>query len=82
MMKVLAVSQCVKRSKPLKRVIVRPDRPLDNLDRAAHGIEDDQEQEHAEDGDAANPAQRLLMEGAPVLAGRLDQRRRSRDREC
>src|SRR5262249_1790406 len=42
-------------------------------DHAAGEIEDDESGQHAEDGDAADPAQRAVAETAPVAPGRLFQ---------
>ena len=69
MMKQLAVSQWVKRSKPLKRMIVRPGRAGLDADAAADQVEDRQQQQHAEHGDGADPEHRALVEVAPVAAG-------------
>src|SRR5262249_4672825 len=40
-------------------------------DHAADEIKHDEEHEHAENGDGADPAQRHLMEVTPIAAGRL-----------
>ena len=45
-----------------------------DADHAARQIEDDEHRQHPEDRDAADPAQRHLVEMAPVAAGRLLER--------
>ena len=62
-MKVEAASQCTKRSKALKRTMVRPRTAALDLHGAAPQIEDDEQRQHAEDGDAADPFQRDGAEG-------------------
>src|SRR5262249_11329910 len=42
-----------------------------DADHAASQIEENEEREHAENGDGADPAQRHLVEVAPVTAGGL-----------
>ena len=71
MMKQVAVIQCTKRSNALKRTTRAPGPPDLDPHHAADQIEDHQQREHAEDGDAADPAQRHLVEVAPVAPGRL-----------
>ena len=69
--KQVAVIQCTNRSSALKRTIVRPERPLSIRTMPRDKIEDDEQRQHAEDGDGADPAQRHLVEMAPVAARRL-----------
>ena len=71
MMKQVAVIQCTRRSNALKRTSVRPERPDFDPHHAADQVEHDQQRQHAEDGDGADPGQRHLVEVAPVAAGRL-----------
>ena len=61
----------MKRSKPLKRVSVRPERPRDILIMPRISVEQDQDHEHAQNGDAADPVQRHLVKLAPVAPGGL-----------
>ncbi len=82
MMKQVAVIQCTKRSKALKRTIVRPERPLFDPHHAADQIERDQ-QEQACRGWRCAPIQRSVtwLKVPPVAAGRLDQHAFLRDPE-
>ena len=80
-MKQLAVIQCTKRSNALKRTSVRPDRAVLDAHHAADQIEQDQHRQHAEDGNGSDPAQRHLVELAPIAAGGLLQHARPRIRK-
>ena len=72
-MKQLAVSQWVKRSKLANRRIVFPEKPLLDANPAAHHQENRQRGQHPENGDAANDRQFAALEIAPVAPGGLDQ---------
>ena len=72
-MKQLAVSQCVNRSKLAKRSIVLPEKPLAHANPAAHHQEDREQSQHAKDGNAADPRQLAAVKVAPVAPRGLDQ---------
>jgi hypothetical protein len=57
---------------------------LGHFDCATDRIEDYEQQEHADDRDAADPAQCFLVKGAPVASGRLfkDRSGAVRDRDA
>ena len=75
-MKQVAVIQCVKRSKALKRRILRPDSsPGSSAMRPREKIERRERKQHAEHRDAADPGQRTLAEAAVVAALRLLEQR-------
>ena len=80
MMKQLAVSQWVKRSKLAKRRIVVAGEAVLDANTAAHHQEDRQQRQHPDDGDAADDRQLAALEIAPVAPGRLDQAGRHRVR--
>ena len=71
MMKQVAVIQWTKRSKALKRTILRPERPLLSITMPRAQVENDEQRQHAEDGDPADPAQRHVVKLLPVTANRV-----------
>ena len=67
------MSQCEKRSKALKRIIFRPERPAEMRSPPHDQIGDAQCRDHAEDHDRAAPMQENFVEIIPGPSGGLDQ---------